>query len=268
MGGGGGDDYSARAAELEQKRQDARNKLNLQFGANTYGSAPTRAQFTSAGTPQPVGNGEDIGVGELPTSVFDQAGFDAATLEFNQAGETAARNKAARDALYGTVRQNAFNAGSRGLNEKRDMAARDNKFALMAQGLNGGSVDVDQSATIGRTYQEGLLDLGARADAVRTDLNSSDEQTRLGLLQSIDAGMDQGSALSSALNQMRVNSDRAASEAQGTSLGDLFGEAGLLYTKSNAARGKQAGADYWQQSYGGTRGGGRAPNSGIVTPTG
>ena len=123
------------------------------------------------------------------------------------------------------------------MDEKSTSAARDLKFALFAQGLNGGSVDLDQNATLGRTYDQGVLDLGAKADAAKTDLRSSDEQTRLGLLQSIDAGKDQNSALSSAIGQLRVNSDRAAANAQGTSLGDLFADAGLLYSKSNAARG-------------------------------
>jgi hypothetical protein len=54
-----------------------------------------------------------------------------------------------------TVRQNAFDAGKRGLDESRTNAERDQKFALFAQGLNGGSVDIDQGATLGRTYDKG-----------------------------------------------------------------------------------------------------------------
>jgi hypothetical protein len=179
----------------------------------------------------------------------------------------AAKNKAARDALYGTVRQNAFDAGKRGLDESRDSAARDQKFALFAQGLNGGSVDIDQAATLGRTYDKGLLDLGAKADAARTGLESNDENTRLGLLQSIDAGMDSGSALSSALNQMKTNSDRATAEAQGTTLGDLFAGSGLLYTKSNLARGKQDAGDWWASNYGNAMRPRSGGSNGIVTQT-
>jgi hypothetical protein len=265
MGGGGGDDYSAKQAEMEARKQQARDKLNLSFGVAPTGGPPSRSLYTSiSSTPQQVGEGDS----PFYPEVFDQAGYDAAMAEYNAAGDTAARNKAAREALYSGVRQNAFDAGKRGLEEKKSNAARDLKFALFAQGLNGGSVDLDQNATLGRTYNEGLLDLGAKADAVKTDMLGSDENTRLGLLQSIDAGMDQGSALSSALQQMRVNSDRAAAEAQGTSLGDLFGEAGLLYTKSNAARGRQAGNDYFQSNYGTSRVPRNPGSSGIVTSTG
>lgn len=268
MGGGGGDDFSARQAELEAKRQQARDALNVNFGVGPTGGAPTPAQFITK-VPGPYGSSTTEGgqPSQEMVEVFDQAAYDAAVRAFQEAGGTAARNKTAREGLYDQVRQNAFSAGQRGLDEKRGNAARDLKFALFAQGLNGGSVDLDQNATLGRTYQEGLLDLGAKADATRTGMMSNDEQTRVGLLQSIDAGMDQGSAISSALQQMRVNSDRAASEAQGTDLGDLFGEAGLLYTRSNAARGRQAGMDYWNQNYGGRPAQGR-PSNGIVTQTG
>jgi hypothetical protein len=157
------------------------------------------------------------------------------------AGDEAAKNKAAREALYSTVRDDAFTAGKRKLDETKDSAARDLRFTLFGQGLNGGSVDVDENAKLGRTYNSGLLDLGGKADAAAADLRNNDEQTRLGLLQSIDSGLDSGSAISSSLNQLKVNSDRAAAAGQGTDLGDLFGNAGLLYSKSQAARG-QSGA--------------------------
>lgn len=180
----------------------------------------------------------------------------------------AATNKAGRDALYQKVRDDAFTAGKRRFDENKDRAALDNKFALFAQGLNGGSVDVDQSALLNRTYGQGLLDLGAKADATKTDMLSNDETTRLGLLQSIDNGTDQGSAISSALNQMKANTDRAASQAQGTTLGDLFGDAGLLYSKSNAARGRQDAQAWWQQQYPGSMSAPRGARTGIITPTG
>ena len=121
-----------------------------------------------------------------------------------------AANKAARDELYSTVRQNAFDAGKRRLDESQTDAKRNLKFELFAKGLGGGSVDVDQNALLDRTYNQGVIDLGAKADTVRNNMRSSDESTRLNLLQSIDAGMDQGSALSSAIAQMRNASDEAA----------------------------------------------------------
>lgn len=252
MGGGGDDGYSARQAETEQRKQEARDRLNVSFGVS-----PSEL----VAHPRQNGRSEF-----LPSKMRDQIKA-AREAEFQAMSASAERNKSARDALYGTVRQNAFDAGRRGLDEDREDAARDMKFALFANGLNGGSVDVDENAKLGRVYSQGVLDLGAQADAAKTDLMSNDEQTRLGLLQSIDAGMDQGSALSSALNQMRINSDRAASQAQGTSLGNLFGDAGLLYSKTNAARGRQSGMDAYERIYGSAQPRRNSGANGIVTQT-
>lgn len=246
--GGGGDDIAGQQAAAEAKKQTARDALNLQFGvAPTSSAAPTRDAFTSTtygpggGTSGNLGASGDSGGGFLnsgtPTTSFDQAGFDAATAAYNGQAATARANLDARNKLYQGVRDDAFNAGKIGLDTTRDTAARNNSFALFGQGLNGGSEDIDENALLNRTYNQGVLNLGAKADAAESTLKSNDEQTRLGLLQSIDSGLDQGSALSSSINQLAANSDTAAANAQGTDLGDLFADTGLLYTKSKAGQG-------------------------------
>ena len=251
MGGGGDGGYGAKQAQIEAEKQKARDSLNLMFGVSpTGGAAPTKDQFTKSSTLPVIGGADGASwAGNGPgASVFDEAGYNAAMDAWNNRSTDAEKNKAARDALYQGVRDNAFSAGKRSFDDMRDKAARDLKFSLFANGLNGGSVAIDENSLLGRTYDKGLLDLGAKADAAKTDFANSDEQTRLGLLQSIDAGMDQGSALSSALNQMKLNSDRAAASAQGTALDDLFANAGLLYTKTNAARGgNDAYGDFYNQ---------------------
>jgi hypothetical protein len=196
-GGGGGDDYEAKQAAIEAKKDASRAALNEKFG-----------------------------VGD---------------------SETAQAAKAGRADIYSTVRKNAYDSGLRGLNETRDNAKRNNSFALFAQGLNGGSEDVDQNALLDRTYNQGVLSLGAKADATKADLQSADETTRLNLLQSINSGTDQASALSSAANQMNNASDKAAADASGTTLGDLFATSGALYTKSQAAQGKAAAQQWWNE---------------------
>lgn len=272
MGGGGGDGgASARQAEAERKKQAARNSLNSMFGV-----APD-AQALAAATapPDPYAVRSDM--------PFFGAGMDAARerndwLAANPSQPVAVApanpvasslsadaeaNKAAREALYGKVRQDAFTAGRRGIDEGAADAARRLKFALFDSGLAGGSVAVDENALLKRTTDKGLIDLGARADASQAALRGSDEQTRLGLLQAIDAGTDQGSALSSALTQMRVNADKAAADAQGTSVGDLFGNAGLLYDRRLRELGRtNAVRDYGNAS--------RAPGAylGTVSSTG
>lgn len=252
MAGGGGDGgYEKKQAEIERKKQLARDQLNVMFGVGPSGSAPSRSQFTSTRTVTPTvygGSAEDT-PSPVTETVFDRRGYQSALDRWNSLAPESEKNKAAREALYGTVRQNAFDAGRRRVDEQKDQAQRNLKFELFARGLAGGSEDINQNALLGRTYDQGILDLGAKADAAKTDMMSNDEQTRLGLLQSIDAGMDQGSALSSAIQQMRVNADRAASEAAGTAVGDLFSGAGLLYENSQASKGKQAAQQDWWNTY-------------------
>lgn len=247
MGGGGDGGYGERQAQQDAQKQQARNALNVLFGVAPTGGAPNASSFwqQSAGSGTGEGDGNSGGAGAAPPT-FDQAGFDAALAEYAGLSDKAATNKAALDQMYAGVRQNAFDAGKRRLDEQRGTAGRDLKFELFARGLNGGSVDVDQNALLGRVYGQGVTDLSAKADATRTALRTGDESTRVSLLQSIDNGMDQGSAISSALAQMRNNADRAASEATGTTLGNLFADAGLLYEQGRRARGERTFMEQWR----------------------
>lgn len=254
MGGGGDGGSSARQAETEAKKAAAREALNRQFGIFV---APERSNFVRTVTttdPEGLTNSQ---------SVFDNAAYEAALADYN-----AAKSKEGeRDALYQTVRDDAYAAGKRGLDENRDEAARKTKFELFARGLAGGSEDINQNALLGRTYSQGLLDLGAKADAAKTQFKTDDEQTRLSLLQSIDAGMDQGSASTSAMNQMKNSAERAAATAQGTSLGNLFADSGLIYNQSQAAKGRQDGVASWINNYKSPSSISSSGKSGIITRT-
>lgn len=261
MGGGGGDGGAqARQEATEAKKAAAREALNRQFGIFYE---PSRDAFNKQVSVQ-VGYPGD-GQTEYRTemnNVFDQAGYDAAMADY----EANKGKSGDREELYQTVRDNTYTAGKRGLDETRDQAARKTKFELFARGLNGGSEDINQNALLGRTYSQGLMDLGAKADLAKSQFKGDDEQTRLTLLQSVDAGMDAGSASSSAMNQMRVNAERAAANAQGTSLGDLFAGSGLIYNQSQAAKGKQDGTAWWN-NYNPSRSSGTGARTGIITPT-
>lgn len=238
MGGGGDGGYGARQDKIDADKTAARASLNALFGIAPQSSsvaAPDRSAFV-----RPRFDLNEYNSGNSDT--FDQAGYDSAQSAVRTAGgnsDTAAANKSALDALYANTRNDAYAAGKRRVDEQKQQAGRDLKFELFARGLNGGSVDIDQNATLGRAYTQGLTDLGAKADATATGLRSANEQARLGLLQSIDSGMDQGSAVSSALGQMRVNSDKAAADATGTALGDLFANTGLIYQQNRVSQGVQ-----------------------------
>ena len=231
MGGGGGDGgYQARQDAIDRDKAAARQRLNLLFGV-----APTSSATTSGGAALVPGAVVDALTGGGVSGSGDAA--------------EAAKNKAALDTLYSKVRSDAYAAGKTRLDEQRGTAGRNLKFELFARGLNGGSEDVNQNALLGRTYTQGITDLGAKADDVATQLKSDDEATRLGLLQSIDNGMDQQSAISSAIGQMKNSADRAASAATSTNLGDAFANAGLLYQDAQYAKGKASAAAQMAAKY-------------------
>jgi hypothetical protein len=282
MGGGGGDNgYEARQQGIEDKKQQAREALNVLFGAAPSATdpsarvmAPDRAKFTTAAQ---GGRYIDSGEGTSDNSYavwtpatetrFDEAGYNKAQTDYDNAqrmGSDATANAASRDGLYQQVRDTAFNAGKRELDETKQEAARKNKFELFARGLAGGSEDIDQNAKLNRTYQQGILNLGAKADSAKAQFRNNDEDTRLQLLQSIDNGMDTGSALSAASNRMKIAADQASADAQGTSLGNLFDTSGLIYQSGQAAKGRQAGQEWWNQ-YGNPSKRGSAAPTGVAT---
>ncbi len=280
MGGGGGDGYEARQADTERRKQLARAELNATFGAGTpegiaavLGPAPDRSAFTRpSGTMQRLIDGENPVWDTIPDpnspSYFDEAGYNQALTNYNAKQSSVRSNAQSRDSLYQGVRDNAFNAGKRRLDEAEQDAARKLKFELFATGQAGGSGDVDENAKLKRTYTQGLMDLGAKADSAKADFRNSDEDTRLQLLQSIDNGMDQGSALSAATQRMQIAADKAAADANGTAVGDLFATGGEFYNQSQMAKGRQAGQQrawemFPQQGPGGARKGASA--SGVVT---
>lgn len=295
FGGGGGSSssnnssYNAAAARQNADKQAARNAVNAAFGIAPSMDGITRAAYTTTNNGRLevnpwtgfIGDSAYDPGGTMLDGLFggahnlqqhtkyDKNAYDSTVAAYQQEVQDAANNKTARDKLYDQVRMDAFNAGKTSLDDSRTTAARNNKFALFAQGLNGGSQDIDENALLGRTYNQGLLDLGSKADASEAGFKAGDESARLGLLTSIDNGMDQSDALTSALNQMKTGADQAEAAAKGTNLGDLFANAGLLYSKSNAARGMQAGNLMFNSQYpqyavqlSGGKGGG------IVTSTG
>lgn len=295
IGGSGGNksslDVNNAAARSEAQKQAARNAVNAAFGVAPSLDNLTPGAFQYASKNNDVSlntnnghifnggflggsqnlmdfGGALFGGGTKYHNATDQAAYAAAKAEYDKEVADAEANKTARQSLYDTVRTDAFNAGKTGLDDTKTTAARNNKFALFAQGLNGGSADIDENALLGRTYDQGLLDLGAKADLAKSTLQGNDETTRLGLLQSVDNGMNTSDALQSALTQMKTGADSAEAQAQGTNLGDLFANAGLLYTKSNAARGSQAGMNYFASLFPQSAQLSGGKSNGIVTSTG
>lgn len=275
MGGGGGDGgYGERQDKIDNDKAAARRQLNALFGVAPSGGSTVRQEdfWREVAVPGAVSSPDAESGGSSNTAgmqwQFDQAGYDAALAAEKALGEEAAKNKTGLEELFGTVRTNAFNAGKTRIDEQKGQAARDLKFELFARGLDSGSVDVDQNALLGRTYTQGITDLSGKADTAATQLRGDNEAARLQLLQSIDSGMDANSALSSAMGQMKVNSDRAAADAIGTSVGDLFTNAALIYNQNRVAQGKQNPTNFWGTTTSGARSGSSGARSGVVTSAG
>ena len=265
MGGGGGDGgFGERQDRQDAEKARARQALNVLFGVAPAAGTVDRSKFV---TTTPGGMADDSGAALPPVESFDQAGYEAAIAEQAKQAADAAKNKTDLEALFGSVRSSAYDAGKRRIDEQKGEAGRQLKFELFARGQNGGSVDIDQNALLGRTYSQGLTDLSGKADAAAADARGNNEATRLQLLQSIDSGMDQGSAISSALGQMRVNADKATSGAIGTSVGDLFSSVGLLYEKRQAAQGRNAWQQYMPAGFNTSSRGTGAARGGIVSPS-
>lgn len=230
---------AAAGAPVDWAALQTRNNAMLRGGVDALPTSPTPEAAPAAQTYDEAGNPIQN------YTYFDKAAYDEAQAKADAEATGSNPNKGARDQLYQTVRDSAFNAGRRRLDESNVDAARKLKFELFAKGLNGGSEDVNQNALRERTYKQGIVDLGGKADAAKADFRQGDESTRLNLLQSIDSGMDQGTALSSAISQMGVNSDKAAAGAIGTNLGDLFNTGSEFYNQSQYAKGRQAGMYGW-----------------------
>lgn len=234
MGGGDSGDGGAsnRAAEDRARKQQASSDINRLFGIDTGTgtAAPAIGDFTRQ-------TGDESGA----SSTFDQAGYDRAVAAFNAAQQgssaEAGANRTARDKLYADTRAAGFDLNKTKLDQDRESSARQLKFALARSGLFGGSADVDQQALEQRAYDRGVLDIGTQADTGVSDLRSQDEQSRLGLISQINAGVDAGSALSSARDQLSINAQRADAAARGQTIGNLFNNIGLLYDRQNQGAG-------------------------------
>ena len=197
----------------------------------TYYDQPVTLQPYDVKTRQRVGgrNGhwdntvKTVTPGELyQTTLVDDA-FNQANLAYQRGAALRSRNQ-----LYDTVSNDTFNFHKQRLDDARDQAERSLRFQLARQGQFGGSLDIDQNSELSKGYNNGLLDVRNMADAARHDAMARDDQTRIDLINRINAGMDEGSAIASANSQMQSNINQARDNALSQSMGDAFGNVALL----------------------------------------
>lgn len=242
-GGGGGDGGVAIQQQQEAKKARAREAINRIFGigqsTSPYITAPQQSQY---GTRMYDDEGQEI-------FTPDVEGYQDALSAFNSSliAPDVEANKKARDDAYARVRQATLDVSKQKLNEDREPAARQLRFALMRTGNSGGSLDIDQNNLLQRKYDQGLLDATNASDSAALGAKTSDERARLDLLSRIDAGMDQGSAIQGATSQLQNSADQAIATAKGQTLGNVFDNAGLLYQANQIGQGNTNASQLFQK---------------------
>lgn len=128
-------------------------------------------------------------------------------------------------------------------NQQRQVATRQNKFALAKQGLVGGSAAVDAGKRLTREGQEGALQVERTAQGAAADLRSKDEAARQQLISLAQSGTDIGNPGQQAASMLRANIAGAQSQDLVNKLGDVFGGTAQAYRTAQDAKERRRGLD-------------------------
>lgn len=175
------------------------------------------------------GGGGDNGYAERAEqrALEDQARVKGAVSKLNTMfgigdDPTASANKAARDRIYSGIETSTRDLNMTGLNDEYGKAGREVNFDAARRGLYGGSAYADQLGTLTDTRNKGLLKISDAALASANDARSADDRTRLGLARDITSGLDEGTALASAQNQLDSNAASARATASANAMSGFF----------------------------------------------
>ena len=135
------------------------------------------------------------------------------------------------------------------LNRQKGDTDRNLKFAMARNGQTGGSVSIDNARRVGEDYTRGVVEADRRAQSAVADLRSQDEQSRLGLIQMAQSGLDSTTASSRALSALQNNmqAGRASSTAQGMT--DAFGSFANIYRRSQEEAARRRGEMQYGLTY-------------------
>lgn len=155
------------------------------------------------------------------------AAIQRGTAATNQIFDDPAR-QAQYDDYLGAQREMFFGELQRQMGD----AQRGNKFAMARSGLAGSSQAVDAGKQLGEKYNRGVVDADRLAQRATQDLRGSDEESRRGIIQMVQAGADATTASSAALRQMQSNLSGARSDMNANALGQVFGGFSDMYKRS------------------------------------
>ena len=258
MSGGGNPAKSSekrsavRADEDSLRKMEATRSINLLFGAGDYGDR-TQDQFggftkPDGGTLQKRGELADkwektkfqLNKNKKPIII---PGEDTAVYEAKKAAFEAERdkNKGLRESLYAGNRDAVLDVNKNKLNKDLSESERQLRFALARSGLFAGSEDIAQHGKQREAYDQGILQSTSLADQSAAGFRGADERTRLDVINQIQGGVDTGTALQNAQRGLELSAQNADANAKGNIVGDVFGDAGLIYQNYNQNQGTQDG---------------------------
>lgn len=284
-GGGGGDDGISEREAARQARIDAATKaVNELFGIGPrtamsptgekrltgYTMTTPGDEFTPATsrtvTPQEYETAQRTMTGRVMGIPVYGSGATYSPIYENIMTEKPTAAAAAADArarMYDTVRGDTRNFYSQQLNDDREKAAREMRFRLARAGTAGSSQAIDMGRDFTKANDRGLLDVANRADSAASNVRSSDEQSRLGLISKIVAGMDQGSAMSSALSQLQTNADIERQNSMAGRMENMFADLFGTYNNGQIASGVSDARRAYGGGLGNYFGNGRSENGRI-----
>lgn len=174
-------------------------------------------------------------------------GTDAVNKIFGIGNDEA---KTQREQLYTTTGSDTRNYFAQQLEEDRAAARRALDFQKARQGTAGSSQGIDLDTEFQKRYDRGLLDIGNRADTAASGMRTSDEQARLGLISKVASGIDQGSAVSSAMSQLQTNAENARNQAMTGRMANVFSDLISGYNLGKTNAGIAAAKDQYQSQLG------------------
>ena len=173
------------------------------------------------------------------------SGTDAVNKLFGIGDDSA---KAQRDGLYGTVGTDTRNYYAGQLEEDREAARRALDFQKARTGGYGSSQGIDLDSEFQKRYDRGLLDVGNRADSASSGMRTSDEQARLGLISKVASGIDQGSAVSSAMSQLQTNLENARNQGMQGRMANVFSDLIGGFTNGQGVAGANAAKQQYEKN--------------------
>jgi hypothetical protein len=259
-GSSGSKSQERRAAAEEAARAQAREAVNRIFGIGGDEPPPVAPDIESfaiddslsrgmAGLPGSYGvinntiTGQgSYGFGNLNRGQsgkkYDMAKYQAALADFQNKRakyQTTAQRASDRQKQYDDTGNAVYEFNMKDIDRNATREGRNLRFELARRGQTGGSVDIDQNQLFGELYDRGKLQARTAGDSASARLKSEDEQTRLNLINSINAGTDASSAIAGANKSLQNNLDTVRSNAFGEGIGNIFNDASIITAATRLA---------------------------------